>query len=127
MLDKCIDQGDIPDGHIVVAACKDDCVTKLSEKGKLWFENMGSKDILKLKYRCGFAFIGIFGGKSSKKPIEIVSKSKVDSVTISQVFELSVKKVKKVTKNPRRNLQAVHSLFQKNDGFLKDGFEGPIK
>ena len=57
-------QYEVPDGHIVVAACKDDCVTKLSENGKLWFENMGSKDIRNLKYRCGFAFIGISGSKT---------------------------------------------------------------
>ena len=30
-------------GRIIVVACKDDCWTALSEKGKSWFRNMGSK------------------------------------------------------------------------------------
>ena len=33
----------IPEGHIVVAACKDECSKKMSGKVKWWFENMGSK------------------------------------------------------------------------------------
>ena len=33
----------IPSGHIVLAACKDECTTKLSQKAKKWFEAMGSK------------------------------------------------------------------------------------
>ena len=41
-----------------MAACKDDCVTKLSEKGKKWFQSMGSKEIAHLEYHQGFAFIG---------------------------------------------------------------------
>ena len=32
----------IPEGYIIVAACKDDCVTELSEEAKKWFEDMGS-------------------------------------------------------------------------------------
>lgn len=36
---------DFPDGYIVVAACKDDCVSNLSENGKQWFESMGSTQI----------------------------------------------------------------------------------
>lgn len=34
---------DIPDGYIIVAACKDDCVSKLTDKGKEFFAKMGSK------------------------------------------------------------------------------------
>ena len=41
----------IPDGFIVVCACKDDCFLKLSDKCKQWFINMGSKEISNLKYR----------------------------------------------------------------------------
>ena len=36
---------DFPDGHIVVVACKDDCVSNLSILGKQWFEKMGSTQI----------------------------------------------------------------------------------
>ena len=39
----------IPDGFIVVAACKDECVTNLSKKAKSWFESLGSTLISKLK------------------------------------------------------------------------------
>ena len=35
----------IPKGYIVLAACKDDCVTNLSNMGKQWFINMGSNFI----------------------------------------------------------------------------------
>ena len=33
---------EIPNGHIVVAACKDDCITNMSQAGKQWFADMGS-------------------------------------------------------------------------------------
>ena len=41
----CFITSDIPEGYIVVASCKDDCVTNLSHYSKLWFESMGSKEI----------------------------------------------------------------------------------
>ena len=49
-------------GDIVVAACKDDCANNLSEECKEWFENMGSKEIWRLKPGQAFAFIGTKGG-----------------------------------------------------------------
>lgn len=52
---------DIEDGHIVIAACNDDCVTNLNHLGKQWFANMGSYEINYLKYRQPFAFIGFIG------------------------------------------------------------------
>lgn len=52
---------DIPYSYIIVAACKDECMTHLSRKCKLWFTNMGSKDVWKIEYRKGFAFIGVSG------------------------------------------------------------------
>lgn len=51
----------VPDGFIVVAACKDEFVSNLSESGKQWFAKMGSKDIWRLQFRQGFAFIGKSG------------------------------------------------------------------
>ena len=63
-LDQFINFDVIPDGHIVVAACQDDCITALSETGKSWFSDMGSKEINNLQYRCGFSFIGIKGKKT---------------------------------------------------------------
>ena len=35
----------IPCGRIVAIACKDDCVTNLSNTAKTWLESMGSKKI----------------------------------------------------------------------------------
>lgn len=56
-LDAFIASG-IEEDFIVIAACKDDCVTNLSEAGKQWFAGLGSTEIAKLKYRHSFAFIG---------------------------------------------------------------------
>ena len=67
MFDDFIETGDIREGIIVVAACKDECVTSLSEKGKQFFEDMGSKEIRKLEYRQGFAFIGVMGKKDANE------------------------------------------------------------
>ena len=39
------------DGHIIVVACQDDCVYKLSFKAKRWFEKQGAKQIWDLEYR----------------------------------------------------------------------------
>lgn len=33
----------VSEGQIVAAACKDECVTNLSEKATNWFKEMGSK------------------------------------------------------------------------------------
>ena len=38
----------IPEGYIVIAACQDECTASLSEKGRQWFRNMGSKSITEL-------------------------------------------------------------------------------
>ena len=40
-----------PPGFIVIAACKDDCVTFLSQDAKKWFGIMGSSAIYELSYR----------------------------------------------------------------------------
>ena len=44
-------QTEIPEGHIVIAACKDDCTKNLSTNGKKFFSDMGSKEIWTLGYR----------------------------------------------------------------------------
>ena len=51
----------IPPDMIIVAACKDECAQNLSQIGKLWFSNMGSKEIWNVKYRDGYAFVGVSG------------------------------------------------------------------
>ena len=55
------DMGDMEEGTIVVAACWDDCTKALSLPVKCWFADMGSVHIMDLKYREGFAFIGVLG------------------------------------------------------------------
>ena len=67
----------VRDGLIIIAACKDDCVTNLSRKGKEFFAHMGSEDIWDLEYREGFAFIGVTGGKDSHDRRAPDSKRKV--------------------------------------------------
>ena len=47
--------------YIVVAACKDECWTTLSEHSKKWFISMGSHEIKRLERRDGFVFIGRHG------------------------------------------------------------------
>ena len=54
----------IKEGHIVIAACKDECRFLLSEDpAKKWFQDMGSEEIRNFKWVNGFVFIGIFGRK----------------------------------------------------------------
>ena len=48
----------MPDRHIIIAACKDDCKQHLSDQARVWFGSMGSFEIYGLIYRKGFAFIG---------------------------------------------------------------------
>lgn len=70
-LDTWIDKGTIPADYIVVAACRDDCVTRLSEMAKTWFTNMGSKQITNLQPHQGFAFIGSIGkGQANEERAE---------------------------------------------------------
>ena len=45
-------------GFIVVAAAMDDISKNLSEKVKLWFWDMGSKEVDNVGYRQAFVFIG---------------------------------------------------------------------
>lgn len=85
-LEKFIEKA-IPTGHIVVAACKDDCAKGLSWSGRKWFINMGSKEIVKLKYREGFVFIGKIGDKI---PNEKRSLNQEDDVSVAQVFDVTM-------------------------------------
>ena len=76
----------IPEGYIVIGACKDDCVTALSEEGKKWFENMGSKLIRNLNYRCGFAFIGTSGSETC---VEHVGMDTSEEVSVTSIKPLN--------------------------------------
>lgn len=76
--------GAIPQGRIVVAACKDECITQLSDAGKTWFEEMGSTEIRKLEYRQGFAFIGIMGQNQEVNEKRETLKNRF--VTVTQIF-----------------------------------------
>lgn len=75
--EKFIDDVGVPKGFIVAAACQDDCVTKLSEIVKKWFEKMGSTEIRNVKYRHGFAFIGKIGFTECQEKITLGTKDQV--------------------------------------------------
>ena len=61
--DEFITLNNFDDGYILIAACKDDCVTNLSKDAKYWFADLGSQKIWDLTYRESFAFIAVFGQK----------------------------------------------------------------
>ena len=75
----------LPYGQVVVAACKDDCVTNMSDLGKKFFSAMGSKEIFNLQYRQGWSFIGITGRKESN---EKRATKLVPQVSCTSVFEV---------------------------------------
>lgn len=81
-LDTLIENG-IPEGRIVIAGCKDDCYTKMSGDAKSWFQKMGSKEIYRLYYRDGFAFIGVNGKEEAIERKAMQTKHKV---SVSRMF-----------------------------------------
>lgn len=54
-----LDGGGAPEGFIVIAACQEECVKKMTQKIKKWFTDMGSSEIWNIQHRQAFAFIGI--------------------------------------------------------------------
>ena len=81
---------DIPDGWIVCAACKDECIMNLSKKAKDWLVKMGSKEIYQTRQGCGFAFIGVYNylGYIKDPPIEKRAQTQEESVSVTQVFHI---------------------------------------
>lgn len=79
----------IPNGSIIVAACEDECITHLSQKGKEWFINMGSKEIESVEYRQGYAFIGKIGQTdcTEKRAVPTSSQVSISRIhVINKVF-----------------------------------------
>lgn len=76
----------LKDGYIVVAACQDECVTNLSDASKQFFADMGSTEIWNLKYREGFAFIGIKGRKECQEQRTVKVE---DCVSATQIFKMN--------------------------------------
>lgn len=85
----------VRDGAIVVAACQDECTDKMSEAAKQWLEDLGSTEIRNLKYRCGFAFIGVKGGKEVN---EKRGNAPTDQVAITQIFQVDAQAANAPTK-----------------------------
>ena len=81
-LEAFIDKG-FPRGYIIAAACKDDCARQLSDKGRDWFESLGSKLISELAYRQGFAFIGKIGSRDCNERLE---SKHCDVVSVTQII-----------------------------------------
>ena len=85
---------DIPEGHIIVAACQDDCTTALSDEAKNWFEDMGASEITNVGYREGYAFIGTVpdfgkqkhGEKLNNEVTEKRSEIKSGVATVTHMF-----------------------------------------
>ena len=80
-----ISKNNVNEGMIVIAACKDDCTTNMSLKVIKWFKDMGSQEITKIRYRQGFAFIGVYGGASP--PVEKRAPFREDPVQVTQIVE----------------------------------------
>ena len=81
-LDEFIEDG-IPEGAIVVAACKDDFEKELSVFSRGFFSKMGSAEILNVEYRHGFVFIGVQGAFNANEKRAIKA---TDNVSVAQVF-----------------------------------------
>ena len=75
----------VPQGDIVVAACKDECTRAMSSTGKYWFSDMGSKEIWKLAYRHSWAFIGCMGNKEAT---EKRAPTTAESVNVTKILML---------------------------------------
>ena len=78
---------DFPENHIVICACKDECMTGLKYKSKTWFQKMGSYEIWELKYREGFAFIGQIYKNKKLGFAENRSKSYKEPCKLQYVFK----------------------------------------
>ena len=74
----------IPDGYIVVAACQDECSSRLSDFAKSWFQSMGSMEIYNVGYREGFVFIGTNGRRTA---MEKRAFDPTDTVMITKAFQ----------------------------------------
>ena len=72
-------------GYIIVAVCKDDCITNLSDHVKKFFEDLGSKELKNLEYRQGWALIGIYGKKAAHEKRAI---QKNCEVSVTDIFLL---------------------------------------
>ena len=71
----------------MVAACKDECVTNLTDVSKKWFADLGSEEIWNLKYRDAFCFIGKKGKVVNEKRS---SKSNKETVSVTKIFTRQV-------------------------------------
>ena len=96
-LEELLDSG-IPEGHVVIAACKDECASHMSKAVKHWFKSMGSTQIDYIQYRQGFAFIGVSGGTDC---IEELAQYKNSRVSVTRVFRM---KKKFYTTHPEEDL-----------------------
>ena len=103
-LDELISSRRIPRGHIVVAACKEECANALSPKAKHWFKAMGSSEISQLAVGQAFALMGIAGRHQwvSERRGNLLQ----ESVALVEVFIMN-------TKDYGRRLQG--RLFKMSD------------
>lgn len=75
-------------GDILIAACKDDCVSSLSQEAMNFFIEMGSRKLNSLKAKDNFSFIGVIG--SNGEYVEASGTGK-DNAVSKMVFEVDKK------------------------------------
>ena len=63
---------------------------KLSEEAKVFFDNMGSKEIREVNYRMGWAFIGVVGDKMDMQ--EKRSRLYENEVQVTKIMAVNINK-----------------------------------
>lgn len=97
----------------------DECATSLSEECRDWFKQMGSTEMARLTYRCGFAFIGIKGKQDAvEKRAPRIQTS--DEVSVSQIFAVKIKPLSTGEKEDTFEMKNIFSSIKD----IKDG-KGP--
>ena len=86
----------------MVAACKDECTREISYEGREWFWQMGSYEIFRMRYRQGFAFIGVSGEKSCIEGRSLTWPYRVDDLSLLNSLKetVSVQRIFKIGGQP---------------------------
>lgn len=74
----------LQDGSIIVAACKNECTNKMSMDAKIWFGDIGAREIWKKGHGKGFVFIGTIGNPENVN--EVRSNHKKDPASTQQII-----------------------------------------
>jgi len=108
----------LPEFCIVVAAVKDEASRKLSKEVKELFGSLGSNAIKNLKFREGWAFIGVKGLKKSKEK----KGEKVGTAMIIGYGKISRKEVRKQIKTKPEKVKGGSRIEVQSAGFVTGNF-----